>query len=290
MAVRAVTIGFFDGVHIGHRRVLNTLLDKGGSAGVVTFWPHPRTVLQQEARGLYLLSSLQEKMQAIHDCGVQQVECLEFTRDFASMTAEAFVKEYLIGRMGCTHLVLGYDNRIGSDGLSTQQLAALARSMGLEVQIVDPCVLDGITVSSTQVRNALGQGDVTLAAKMLGRPYSISGMVVPGNRIGRTIGFPTANIALSFPLKAVPANGVYATRVVVQGKMYQGMTNIGVRPTVASTGEKVIETNIFDFDRDIYGLEIEIIFDRRIRGEVRFSSLEELAGQLEKDKILCRLN
>lgn len=287
MAVRAVTIGFFDGVHIGHRRVLNTLLDKGGAATVVTFWPHPRAVLQQDARGLCLLSSLEEKKDAIRECGVDDVRCIDFTRDFASMDAESFMRDYLLGQLHCTNLVLGYDNRLGSDGLSTAQVADLARSLGMEVDIVEPCVVNGITVSSTQIRNALAAGDIALASAMLGRGYQLHGLVVPGNRLGRTIGFPTANIAPLFPLKALPANGVYATEVYVSGKKYKGMTNVGVRPTVSSAGTTLIETNIFDFEEDIYGLEIRIVFTERIRGEQKFTSIQELKQQLQKDKILC---
>lgn len=287
MALRSVTIGFFDGVHIGHRRVLNTLLSKGDRATVVTFWPHPRMVLQQDARGLYLLSSLQEKETLLYETGATEVLCLDFTKGFASGTAEEFIREHLISGLGCGRLVLGYDNRIGSDGLSTAEIAALARGLGLEVEIVEPCYVDGNSVSSTAIRQRLGAGDVEMAARMLGRPYSISGMVVSGNRIGRTMGFPTANLALSFPLKVVPARGVYATRVKVAGNCYLGMTNIGVRPTVSDNPQLVIETHIFDFDEDIYGLEHELQFISRIRGEKKFSSLDELKAQLVQDRQRC---
>lgn len=287
MAVRAVTIGFFDGVHIGHRRVLNALLSKGGEALAVTFWPHPRAVLQQDARELSLLSSIDEKLSMIRGCGVEDIRLLDFTKDFAGMTAETFIKDILIERYGCTCLVLGYDNRLGSDGLSTAEVAALGRSLGLDVDIVPPCSAGGITVSSTRIRQALKEGDTALASAMLGKDYSISGIVVPGNRIGRTIGFPTANLALSFPLKAVPANGVYAVRVTVSGRQYRGMTNIGVRPTVTDSCQIVIETNIFGFDEDIYGLEIELAFAARIRGERKFSSVTQLQGQLEEDRLQC---
>lgn len=289
MAVKAVTIGFFDGVHIGHRRVLNTLLGKGGETRVLTFWPHPRAVLQQGARGLCLLNTLEEKMAVMRSLGVKNIECLDFTREFASMTARQFVSEYLIGKLSCTALVLGYDNRIGSDGLDTQQVKELCEASGLEVSIVPPCLVDGVTVSSTQIRAALASGDVVLASRMLGAEYSVSGLVIPGNQLGRTLGFPTANIGVSFPLKAIPADGVYATRVSVGGRVYGGMTNIGVRPTVSDSPQRVIETNIFDFDEDIYGLDISISFVQRIRGEIRFSSLEELTEQLREDKKQCAL-
>lgn len=288
MAVKAVTIGFFDGVHIGHRRVLKALLEKDSGARVLTFWPHPRTVLQQDARGLYLLSSLQDKKELLAGCGVQNLEVLDFTREFASLSAEKFIKSYLIDTYHCTSLVLGYDNRLGSDALSTTQVADLARKMGMDVEVVPPYELDGIRVSSTQVRNTLQAGDVESVSLMLGRPYDIKGIVVAGNRLGRTIGFPTANLALSFPLKALPANGVYCTEVILEGRCYRGMTNIGVRPTVSSSGVKTIETHILDFNRDIYGLELELHFLKRIRGEQQFADLEQLRQQLEKDRNMCR--
>lgn len=285
MAVRAVTIGFFDGVHIGHRRVLNTVLSKGGESLAITFWPHPRAVLQQDARGLCMLSSLDEKIAAIKAMGIDEVLCLDFTKDFASMSAESFIKRELVERYHCTDLVLGYDNRLGSDGLSTFQVADLARECGMNVEIVPPCELQGVQVSSTKIRQALSEGEVALAARMLGEWYSISGPVIPGNQIGRKIGFPTANIAPSFPLKAIPADGVYATRIKIGNRVFGGMTNIGVRPTVTDVPQRVIETHIFDFHEDIYGLEISVTFIDRVRGEVKFSSLEELTSQLRKDEI-----
>lgn len=283
-----VTVGFFDGVHIGHRRVLRALCEKGGAdAAVVTFWPHPRVVLQQDARDLRLLSSYEDKKEVMHSMGIDNVQCLEFTRELSSMTAEEFLREYLIGRMGCTSLVLGHDNRFGSDGLSTFEVASLAKGMGIDVVVVPPCVVDDISVSSTRIRICLADGDVAMAERMLGQRYSIEGIVVPGNKMGRTIGFPTANMDLSFPLKAVPANGVYATEVVVDGKSYRAMTNIGVRPTLGEGGSRLIETNIFDFDEDIYGVEIKVQFIAKVREEKKFPSLEELARQLVIDKHHC---
>ena len=282
-----ITVGFFDGVHMGHRRVLRALLERGERAAAVTFWPHPRAVLQQDARDLKLLSSYEEKLSEIRSAGVRDVRCIDFTREFASATAEQFIKECLIDKMGCDCLVLGYDNRLGSDGLSTGEVADLCRRMGLEVVVVPPYEVDDVCVSSTCIRRALTDGDVALSARMLGQRYRIKGIVVPGNRLGRTIGFPTANIDLSFPLKVIPKNGVYATEVSVNGKQYRGMTNIGVRPTLGSGGTRLIETNIFDFDEDIYGLEIELGFIARVRDEKRFDSLEELGKQLRIDRHHC---
>lgn len=287
-----VTAGFFDGVHIGHRRVLDVLLRTGEAAAVVTFWPHPRVVLQQDAHALNLLDTLAEKETGLRSAGIDDIRLVEFTREFAALSAESFIKQYLIGTLGCTHLVLGPDNRFGSDALDTAAIASLASSMGLKTSVVEPVIVDGAPVSSTRIRTALTEGDIEAANRMLGYSYGLSGIVVPGNRLGRTIGFPTANVKPSFPLKAVPANGVYAARVTVDGSVYTGMTNIGVRPTVDNGGERVIETNIFDFDEDIYGKEIRVEFVSKVRNEQCFPSIQKLAGQLVRDKeiilYICR--
>lgn len=282
-----VTVGFFDGVHMGHRRVLQTLCSKGEEAAVVTFWPHPRVVLQNDARGFSLLTSIEEKTALIRECGLEDIRCMEFTRELAALPAEVFVGEYLIKQMGCTRLVLGYDNRLGSDAMRTEEIAVMGEKMGLRVEIVPPYMYDGFSVSSTRIRNCLADGDVSAAASMLGYRYKLSGMVVPGNGLGRTIGFPTANLAPSFPLKIIPANGVYATEVIVGGRTYRGMTNIGVRPTLGENLQCLIETNIFDFDEDIYGMEIQVCFIAKIRSEQRFPSLDELRRQLTTDRHHC---
>ena len=279
-----VTAGFFDGVHIGHRRVLDVLLGTGEAAAVVTFWPHPRIVLQKDADTLSLLDSLEEKEAGLRAAGVGDIRLVEFTKEFAALSAESFIRHYLMDGMGCTHLVLGPDNRFGSDAFDTEAIASLASSMGLKTSIVEPVIMGGAAVSSTRIRAALAAGDIESANRMLGYDYGLSGTVVPGNRLGRTIGFPTANVRPSFPLKAVPANGVYATRVTVDGNVHIGMTNIGVRPTVGGGGGRTIETNIFDFDEEIYGKEIRIEFVSRVRNEQCFPSMQKLAGQLAQDK------
>lgn len=282
-----VTVGFFDGVHIGHKRVLRSLSESGDRNAVVTFWPHPRLVLQRDARNLSLLSSMEEKTAMLKARGVDQVKCINFTRDFAAMTASDFIHDILVGELGCDTLVLGYDNRLGSDKLSADDVSRAAALCGMETVTVPPCIVNGIKVSSTRIREALAAGDVALASTMLGYNYGIDGIVVPGNRLGRTLGFPTANVSPVFPLKALPANGVYATRVVVGGRRFRAMTNIGVRPTLGNALARTIETNIFDFDEDIYGLEIHIEFVVRIRNERRFNSLSELSLQLAADRDDC---
>ena len=281
-----VSTGFFDGVHSGHRLVIETLVEEARrreeESVVVTFWPHPRNVLQDEARNLRLLSSLDEKKLMLRGLGVDRIEVIPFTKDFASMKAVEYLKDILIGRFGASAGVFGYDNRIGSDHKTFSDLISDSPSLGIDVI---PCRELG-AISSTVIRNVLREGRVSEAADMLGYRYGLHGVVVSGNRLGRTIGFPTANMQLYEPLKLIPRAGVYAVEVDTLGGKYLGMSNIGVRPTVSSGSALTIETNIFDFDEDIYGLDITIRFIRRIREEKRFPSLTELKAQLARDKSL----
>lgn len=281
-----VSTGFFDGVHSGHRLVIGTLVEearrRSEESVVVTFWPHPRNVLQDEARNLRLLSSLDEKKLMLKALGVDRIEVLPFTKAFASMTGEQYLKEVLVGRFGATAAIFGYDNRIGSDHKTFSDLQPLSSSLGLDII---PCKELG-SISSTVIRKALAEGRVRDASDMLGYRYGFHGVVVSGNRLGRTIGFPTANMQLYEPLKLIPAVGVYAVEVETLGRKYLGMSNIGVRPTVGTGNALTVETNIFDFDEDIYGLDITIRFIRRIREEKRFPSLTELKAQLLEDKRL----
>ena len=282
------TTGFFDGVHSGHRLVIEKLVSvahaRGDESLVVTFWPHPRAVLQDGARELRLLTTLEEKKALLTALGVERIEVLDFTREFASLTAERYLREVLRDRFGVSTLLMGYDNRIGSDRLTAGALESVAQSVGIALMEVEPFPTK---VSSTVIRRALSLGNVEEAERMLGYGYSLQGVVVAGNHLGRTIGFPTANMKLYEPLKLVPARGVYAVEVEVLGKTWRGMTNIGMRPTVGGTFT-TIETNILDFDEDIYGLPLRITFLRRIRDEVRFPSLEALKEQLGKDCEACR--
>ena len=283
-----VATGFFDGVHIGHRKVLGQLVEaaraRGGESMVITFWPHPRTVLEKDARSLRLLSSLSEKTALIRSLGVDRVEVLDFSREFCALSCRDYLKEVVRDRFGADAILLGYDNRMGSDCCSPDQAAATAVDLGLEVIRCASIDDGGAAISSTRIRKALEEGRVDDAARMLGRPYSLHGVVVAGNRLGRSIGFPTANMQLYEPLKQLPGNGVYLVDVHTLGRDFRGMCNIGVRPTVGENRALTIETNIFGFDEDIYGLDIGLDFLARIRGERRFSSLEDLAAQLEKDK------
>ena len=287
------TTGFFDGVHLGHRLVIERLVslarERGDESLVVTFWPHPRAVLQDGARELRLLNSLEEKKGLLHNLGVDRVEVLDFTRSFAALTAEQYLRDILRDRFGVTTLLMGYDNRLGSDRLTAASLKPIASSIGIELIELEPFGMGpSLThISSTIIRKSLEEGKVEEATEMLGYGYALKGVVVAGNRLGRTIGFPTANMKLYEPLKLVPGRGVYVVEAEVLGKRYRGMTNIGLRPTVGGSFT-TIETHILDFDEDIYGLPLRITFLRRLRDEVHFPSLEALKGQLEKDRECCR--
>ena len=296
--------------------------ERGEEAIVVTFWPHPRTVLQQDARDLRLLSTQEEKKELLHEAGIDRVEVLPFTRSFASLKAADYLT-LLRDRFHASLIVMGYDNRIGSDNLTASEICApqAVASRPLPECVVlrmtqwappgepgdiacppynPPRGISALTgqaegghvpadhtspapVSSTQIRKALEEGKIDEANGMLGYRYGLYGVVVAGNRMGRTIGFPTANMQLYEPLKLVPANGAYVVEVEVLGKKFTGMCNIGLRPTVDGKA-RTIETHILDFDEDIYGLPMGIRFVRRLRDERKFPSLDALREQLEIDK------
>ena len=305
-----VTTGFFDGVHLGHRHVIETVVssarERGEEAVVVSFWPHPRAVLQQDARDLRLLSTLEEKKAMLLSLGIDRVEVLPFTHEFAALTAAQYL-DMLRDRYDATLVVMGYDNTIGSDKKTAEELTETycsrnpsdlrSSSLPTSLRAVGPLPFmwpraatgsgeQHVSVSSTKIRKLLSEGDVEGGNEMLGYEYTLTGVVVAGNRMGRTIGFPTANMQLYEPLKLVPGNGVYAVDVEMLGSVYKGMCNIGTRPTVGGAS-RTIETHILDFDRDIYGLPITIRFKKRIRDERRFPSLEALRQQLVLDREGC---
>ena len=249
--------------------VVSSARERGEEAIVVTFWPHPRTVLQQDARDFRLLTSVEEKKALLKELGIDRVEVIPFTKEFARLRADEYLR-FLRKSFGATMVVMGYDNRIGSDQLTADacaQLPEFAHRIDFSVLSCAPLpdYAHGEAVSSTQIRKAIEEGDVERANKMLGYDYPLHGVVVSGNRLGRTIGFPTANMQLYEPLKLLPKDGVYAVEVEIQGqdRNYRGMCNIGVRPTVDGKA-RTIETHILDFDEDIYGLPIRIKFKKRI--------------------------
>ncbi len=278
-----VATGFFDGVHLGHREVIRALVssarEKGEEAIAVTFATHPRAVLQQDARSLRLLSSPGEKAALLKELGVDRVEVLEFSREFSRLSAEQYLRDTVKARFGGTAIVLGYDNRLGSDSLTPSLIEPLARGLGLDVIVVPPARSpDHKLISSTKIREALAVGRVEEASSMLGYEYPVSGVVVGGKQLGRTIGFPTANMQLYEPLKMIPGRGVYLSGVETLGRRFYGMTNVG----------EIIETHIFDFSEDIYGLDVTVTFKKRLRDGKRFESIGELKSQLICDEELCR--
>lgn len=288
--------------------VVSSARERGEEAVVVTFWPHPRTVLQQDAREFRILTSLEEKKALLAAAGIDRVEVLPFTREFAAMTAQEYL-QLLRDKYDASLVVMGYDNRIGSDRLTIDALTGAfesrkpssLRSLSLPTSLraVGPLPFtwpraamvsedsNAPVISSTKIRKALQEGRVEEANGMLGYRYGLYGAVVAGNQLGRTMGFPTANMQLYEPLKLVPANGVYAVEAEVLGATYKGMCNIGMRPTVGGA-TRTIETHILDFDQDIYGLPLRIRFLRRIRDERKFPSLEALREQLTQDALKCK--
>jgi len=285
------TTGFFDGVHRGHLSVINKVRsiakEQGAKAVVVTFWPHPRAVLQQDAAKFRLLTSLQEKKDLLIQYGMDEVVVFPFDKEFARQTTREFFRNYLVKELGVSILVAGYDHRLGSDlGQTQEQMFQIAEQEGITpVKVEEFIALEsGIKVSSTRIRDLLSAGNIEKANNLLGYRYGLQGVVVEGRRIGRTLGFPTANISLYEPLKVLPGDGVYSVWAEYCGKVFRGITNIGTRPTIANGNERTIETHLLDFDEDIYGLSLKIELAKKMRDETKFGSIEELKQQLAKDR------
>ncbi len=286
-----VTVGTFDGVHIGHRVViekLHELKEKfGGRSVIVTFDPHPQLVLRNRASEIKLLSSTHERLEVFEALGVDVVYVLKFTNEFAELSAEEFLKEYLVEGIGLAHLVLGFDHSFGKNREGNyESLLKLTGKYGFDVYKVEE--LRGESrINSTSIRNLLREGNLEKARQILGDDYSFEGKVVRGDRRGNTIGFPTANVHVQDEHKLLPKNGVYSVKVILEDGVYYGMMNIGYRPTVSDGNNIFIEVNIFDFDKDIYGKKIKVVLKKFIRDERKFNSLDDLVIQLNKDKEEC---
>ncbi len=287
-----VTSGTFDGVHVGHQQILSRLRevanDINGETVLITYWPHPRLVLNPSDRSLCLLSTFPEKANLLEKYGIDHLVKVPFTKEFSQMSPEDYIKIILKERIMTKRLIIGYDHRFGierSGGLD--ELIDFAPRYGYEVEEIPRKDIDEIGISSTKIRNALNSGDVALANSFLGRFYSLTGKVVHGEKRGRGIGFPTANINIKEGYKLIPGDGVYAVKVCDKYKKLDGMLNIGTRPTVGGEN-RTIEVHIFDFNEDIYDSEICIEFVNQIRKEQKFESVDALKAQLEADEQAVR--
>ena len=285
-----VTIGTFDGVHLGHREVISELkrisLETGGESVVFTFSPHPRMVVTPEEDTIRLLTTVEEKTALLQELGLEHLVIYPFTRDFAALSYTEFVEDILVGRMNIHKLVTGYDHKLGHDRKGDfLALRELGSHFGFDVEQLNPLVVENVAVSSTKIRQALESGDMKKANHFLGYSYMLKGKVIDGRRLGRELGFPTANISPDDRHKMVPTDGVYAVYAEVEGQHYQGMLNVGTRPTVNSNVDhRSIEVHIFEFSKDIYQQDITVNFVERIRNEIKFEGLEKLKEQLVKDK------
>ncbi len=283
-----VTSGTFDGVHFGHRKILSKVVQeaqyRNGESLVITYWPHPRFVLGKNSSNLKLLSTIEEKIELIQSVGIDYLIKVQFTRDFSELSSEHFIKEYLVEGIQTKKLIIGYDHKFGKDREgSFEYLKMNQQEFGFELEEIPKQEVDHVGVSSTKIRNALNVGDILTANEYLGRRYALCGLVVKGNQVGRDLGFPTANIYVPDDYKLIPSDGVYTVKVKVYGKVWGGMLNIGFRPTLKGV-QRTIEANIFNFEGDIYGFEIEVLFVKKIREEIQFDNLDGLKEQLKDDK------
>jgi len=285
-----ITVGIFDGVHRGHKYIIQELIDiaekKGGEPVVLTLWPHPRLILNYNISGIRLITTLDEKIEILSDFDIKHLIVINFTKKFSRMSSGEFIERILVEKIGIRHLVMGYNHKFGSDCEGNiRQISKYAERFHFTVEKLRPYKNGNMNISSSVIRQTLMRGEIDLANELLGHRFFISGKVIGGTRVGRSIGFPTANVKSEHRLKLLPADGVYAVRVLIGGARYPGMLNIGIRPTVNHNPEhKTIEVHIIDFDKDIYDQDIRIDLVARIRDEMRFDSVDMLRNQLIKDK------
>ena len=283
----ALSIGMFDGVHIGHQSIIRKLnaisAEKNLESAILTFWPHPRTFFNPHD-DLKLLNTIEEKTYFLEKHGLQNLFLKEFDEDFRNLTGEEFVTQILVAKLNVKHLIIGYDHTFGKNKSGDfSLLKKMSPTCGFEVEQVEAVDFEDKHISSTKIRHALLDGDVVAASKMLGYAYSLRGTVIHGKKIGRTIGYPTANIAVE-SIKLLPKKGAYIVDVFIKEQHFKGMLSIGTNPTVA--GESVsIEVYILDFEADIYGEEISVNFRDFLHDEIKFENLEKLIERLDEDKI-----
>lgn len=282
------TIGTFDGVHFGHQKIIKRLCElaksTGGESVILTFFPHPRMIIDPENQDLKLINTIAEKIEILAELGVDHLIITPFTRDFSNLNPAEYIKNILVDTIGIKQLIVGYDHRFGKDRKGgMQELEMYAKQFDYQIEEIAKQDIDDVAVSSTKIRKALLNGEVALAASYLGYHFSLHGRVIKGDKIGRTIGFPTANIFLEETYKLIPSDGIYAVTVDMGSESYKGMAYIGQRPTINGMTRN-IEVNIFDFNKEIYGQYITMTFLEFLRHDVKFTGLEALKIQLQKDK------
>ncbi len=287
-----VTTGTFDGVHYGHQKIISRLEELAkqyaGESVIITFFPHPRLVLFPEDNDLKLINTLDEKIELLEKSGIDHLLIIPFTKEFSRLSSLEFIQQILVDKIGTKKLVIGYDHHFGKNREgSFEHLKHYSTEYGFEVEEIPEQDINDVAVSSTKIRNAILDGNVTVANKYLGYTFSLRGIVKKGDQIGRTLGYPTANILLAESYKIIPTDGIYAVNVFLEDRKLQGMLYIGDRPTVQGKS-KVIEVNIFDFSEDVYDQLIKVEFLQYIRGDKYFNSLEELKDALAKDELSVR--
>src|SRR5690554_2948099 len=286
-----VTIGTFDGVHIGHKAILKRVTDAAEAnrleSVLLTFFPHPRQVVQSVSN-LRLINTIEEKKKLLEKEGLGSLVIHPFTKEFSRLTAEEYVRDVLVKELAAKKIIIGYDHRFGRNRTADiSDLKEYGKIYGFEVVEISAQELDEVAVSSTKIRRALENGDIATANNYLGYDYFLTGTVVKGRKIGRTIDFPTANIHIDETYKLIPKIGVYVTRTSIDGKTYYGITSIGTNPTV-NGATKTIETHLLDFQGDLYGKKLEIAFLKYIREEEKFDSVQELQNAIKEDEVFAR--
>ncbi|MDB5004530.1 MAG: bifunctional riboflavin kinase/FAD synthetase [Mucilaginibacter sp.] len=283
-----VTIGTFDGVHLGHRKIISGIKEladaTGGETVILTFFPHPRMILHPEDESIKLITTIDEKAELLEQLGVDHLIITPFSRDFSNQSPEDYIRDVLVNKIGTKKIVIGYDHRFGKDRRGDlNDLLHLAPVYGFEVVEIPEQDINEVAVSSTRIREALLSNNIKLANEFLGYPFFITGKVIRGDQIGRQIGYPTANIQVEEKYKLIPADGIFAVKVQHNGSEYNGMGYIGSRPTINGMVRN-IEVNLFDFDKEIYNETIRMEFHHFVRGDVKFNGLDELKLQIAKDK------
>jgi riboflavin kinase/FMN adenylyltransferase len=283
-----ITLGTFDGLHIGHQQIVNSVVDKskhfGGRNFLITFDPHPRKIVSTKNH-IRLLSTLEEKIEFLNPLGIENLFIINFTKEFSQQSPEQFVTKYLVEGIGVKEVVIGYDHHFGKGrGGNMDLLSELGAKYNFKITSFEEYKVDGETISSTKIRNALLAGDISKANKMLGRKYSFTGIVIKGDGRGKELGYPTANLKIKNEDKLLPAIGIYAAECIIEGENFLGLLCIGSRPTFTSAGDVVPEIYIYNFDKEIYNKELQVNLIEHIRGEEKFNSAEELILQMDKDK------